>query len=254
MSSGIDVDVSSRGIATITLNRPERSNAFDQGMLNMLAEQIAERAADPATRIVVVRGAGKHFCGGADLVARGMEPAPAAGQVSLVDALAALDRLPKPTVAVVHGAAVGGGAGLAACCDIVLVTDAAFFSIPEVRVGMAPLGVAPFLMRAMGHRAFRRYGLSGERFGAAEALHVGLAHDVVGAEKLEQRLSEITDALLHAAPGAVREMKAAMEHDVTPSIEAILARRAAHGPPRSEEAKEGVAAFKEKRKPSWYPQ
>jgi methylglutaconyl-CoA hydratase len=254
MSSGIDVDVSSRGIATITLNRPERSNAFDQGMLNMLAEQIAERAADPATRIVVVRGAGKHFCGGADLVARGMEPAPAAGQVSLVDALAALDRLPKPTVAVVHGAAVGGGAGLAACCDIVLVTDAAFFSIPEVRVGMAPLGVAPFLMRAMGHRAFRRYGLSGERFGAAEALRVGLAHDVVGAEKLEQRLSEITDALLHAAPGAVREMKAAMEHDVTPSIEAILARRAAHGPPRSEEAKEGVAAFKEKRKPSWYPQ
>jgi methylglutaconyl-CoA hydratase len=252
--SGIDVEVSSRGIATITLNRPERSNAFDQGMLNILAQQFAERAADAATRIVVLRGAGKHFCGGADLVARGMEPAPAAGQVSLVDALAALDQLPKPTVAVVHGAAVGGGAALAACCDIVLATDAAFFSIPEVRVGMAPLGVAPFLMRAMGHRAFRRYGLSGERFGAAEALRVGLAHEVVGAEKLEQKLGEIADALLHAAPGAVREMKAAMEHDATPSIEAILGRRAAHGPPSSAEAKEGVAAFKEKRKPSWYPQ
>jgi methylglutaconyl-CoA hydratase len=251
---GIDVEVSSRGIATITLNRPERSNAFDQAMLNALARQFAERGADAATRVVVLRGAGKHFCGGADLVARGMEPAPAAGQVSLVEVLATLDRLPKPTVAVVHGAAVGGGAGLAACCDIVLVTDAAFFSIPEVRVGMAPLGVAPFLIRAMGHRAFRRYGLSGERFGVAEALRVGLAHDVVGAERLEQRLGEITDALLHAAPGAVREMKAAMEHDATPSIEAILARRVAHGPPRSEEAKEGVAAFKEKRKPSWYPQ
>ncbi len=251
---GIDVEVSSRGIATITLNRPERSNAFDQAMLNALAQQLAERGADVATRVVVLRGAGKHFCGGADLVARGMEPEPAVGQVSLVDALATLDRLPKPTVAVVHGAAVGGGAGLAACCDIVLATDAAFFSIPEVRVGMAPLGVAPFLIRAMGHRAFRRYGLSGERFGAAEALRVGLAHDIVGPEKLEQRLGEITDALLHAAPGAVREMKAAMEHDATPSIEAILARRFAHGPPRSDEAKEGVAAFKEKRKPSWYPQ
>jgi methylglutaconyl-CoA hydratase len=251
---GIDVEVSSRGVATITLNRPERSNAFDQAMLNALAQQLAERAVDVATRIVVLRGAGKHFCGGADLVARGMEPVPAAGQVSLVDALATLDRLPKPTVAVVHGAAVGGGAGLAACCDIVLATDAAFFSIPEVRVGMAPLGVAPFLIRAMGHRAFRRYGLSGERFSAAEALRIGLAHDVVSAEKLEQRLGEITDALLHAAPGAVREMKAAMEHDATPSIEAILARRLAHGPPRSEEAKEGVAAFKEKRKPGWYPQ
>jgi methylglutaconyl-CoA hydratase len=251
---GIDVEVSSRGIATITLNRPERSNAFDQAMLNALARQLAERGADAATRVVVLRGAGKHFCGGADLVARGMEPEPAAGQVSLVEVLATLDRLPKPTVAVVHGAAVGGGAGLAACCDIVLATDAAFFSIPEARVGMAPLGVAPFLIRAMGHRAFRRYGLSGERFGAAEALRVGLAHDVVGAERLEQRLGEITDALLHAAPGAVREMKAAMDHDATPSIEAILARRLAHGPPRSEEAKEGIAAFKEKRKPSWYPQ
>jgi methylglutaconyl-CoA hydratase len=251
---GIDIEVSSRGIATITLSRPERSNAFDQAMLNALAQQLAERGADVATRVVVLRGAGKHFCGGADLVARGMEPEPAVGQVSLVDALATLDRLPKPTVVVVHGAAVGGGAGLAACCDIVLATDAAFFSIPEVRVGMAPLGVAPFLIRAMGHRAFRRYGLSGERFGATEALRVGLVHDVVGPEKLEQRLGEITDALLHAAPGAVREMKAAMDHDATPSIEAILARRLAHGPSRSEEAKEGVAAFKEKRKPSWYPQ
>jgi methylglutaconyl-CoA hydratase len=254
MSSGIAVEVSARGIATITLDRPERSNAFDQDMLDALARQFAERAADAATRMVVLRGAGKHFCGGADLVARGMEPKPTAGQVSLVDTLAALDRLPKPTIAVVHGAAVGGGAGLAACCDIVLATDGAFFSIPEVRVGMAPLGVAPFLIRAMGHRSFRRYGLSGERFGAAEALRVGLAHEVVGADKLEQRLAEITDALLHAAPGAVREMKAAMEHDAAPTIEAILARRAAHGPPQSVEAKEGVAAFKEKRKPSWYPQ
>jgi len=254
MSAGVEVEVSLRGVATILLNRPERSNAFDQAMLNALAGQFAARAADAATRIVVLRGAGKHFCGGADLVARGMEPAPAAGQVSLVDALAALDRLPKPTIAVVHGAAVGGGAAFAACCDIVLATDAAFFSVPEVRVGMAPLGVAPFLVRAMGHRSFRRYGLSGERFGPAEALRVGLAHEVVGSDKVEQRLGEIADALLHAAPGAVREMKAAMEHDATPSIAAILARRLAHSPPRSDEAKEGVAAFKEKRKPSWYPQ
>jgi len=254
MSAGVEVEVSPRGVATILLNRPERSNAFDQAMLNALAGQFAARAADAATRIVVLRGAGKHFCGGADLVARGMELAPAAGQVSLVDALAALDRLPKPTIAVVHGATVGGGAALAACCDIVLATDAAFFSVPEVRVGMAPLGVAPFLVRAMGHRSFRRYGLSGERFGPAEALRVGLAHEVVGADRVEQRLGEIADALLHAAPGAVREMKAAMEHDATPSIAAILARRLAHSPPRSDEAKEGVAAFKEKRKPSWYPQ
>src|ERR1700729_950951 len=101
--SGIAVEVSSRGIATITLDRPERSNAFDQGMLNALARQFAERAADAATRIVVLRGAGKHFCGGAAPVARGMEPAPASRQVSLVEVLVALDHLPKPTIAVVHG-------------------------------------------------------------------------------------------------------------------------------------------------------
>jgi len=254
MSAGVEIEVSSRGVATILLNRPERSNAFDQAMLNALAREFAERGADAATRVVVIRGTGKHFCGGADLVARGVEPSPAAGQVSLVDALAALDRLPKPTIAVVHGAAVGGGAAFAACCDIVLATDGAFFSIPEVRVGMAPLGVAPFLIRAMGHRSFRRYGLSGERFGVAEALRVGLAHEAVAPDKVEQRLGEIVDALLHAAPGAVREMKTAMEHDATPSIAAILARRLAHSPPKSDEAIEGVAAFKEKRKPRWYPQ
>jgi methylglutaconyl-CoA hydratase len=252
--NSVEIEISSRGIATITLSRPERSNAFDQAVLNALAKAFAERAADAATRVVVIRGSGKHFCGGADLMARDMEAAPAAAQASLVDVLAALDRLPKPTVAVVHGAAVGGGAALAACCDIVLAADSAFISIPEVRVGMAPLGVAPFLIRAMGHRAFRRYGLSGERFGAAEALRIGLAHEVVSADRLEAKLIEITDALLHAAPGAVREMKAAMENDVTPSVAAILGGRPAHAPPRSEEAKEGVAAFKEKRKPIWYPQ
>ncbi|MGD0148881.1 MAG: enoyl-CoA hydratase-related protein [Xanthobacteraceae bacterium] len=252
--NSVEIEISSRGIATITLSRPERSNAFDQAVLNALAKAFAERAADAATRVVVIRGSGKHFCGGADLMARDMEAAPAAAQASLVDVLAALDRLPKPTVAVVHGAAVGGGAALAACCDIVLAADSAFISIPEVRVGMAPLGVAPFLIRAMGHRAFRRYGLSGERFGAAEALRIGLAHEVVSADRLEAKLIEIIDALLHAAPGAVREMKAAMENDVTPSVAAILGGRPAHAPPRSEEAKEGVAAFKEKRKPIWYPQ
>src|ERR1700689_3942639 len=253
MSGGIEGDVSSRGIATILLNRLERSNAFDQRMLEELVKELAAREADDRTRIVVLRGSGKHFCGGADLAARAQEQEPIPPKASLVDALAALDLLPKPTIAFVHGAAVGGGAALAACCDIVLAADGAFFSIPEVRVGMAPLGVAPFLIRAVGHRSFRRYGLSGERFGAAEALRIGLAHEVVSADRLEAKLIEITDALLHAAPGAVREMKAAMEHDGTPSVAAILARRAAHGPPRSEEAKEGVTAFKEKRKPSWYP-
>src|ERR1700726_2874467 len=108
MSGGIEIDISSRGVATILLNRPERSNAFDQGMLDALAQQFAACAADAATRVVVLRGAGRHFCGGADLLARGMEPEPAPGQVSLVDALAALDRLAKPTLAGGDGRPGGG--------------------------------------------------------------------------------------------------------------------------------------------------
>jgi methylglutaconyl-CoA hydratase len=250
--SGIAVEVSSRGIATITLDRPERSNAFDKAMLDALAQQFAERAADAATRVVVLRGSGKHFCGGADLVARGMEPAPAAG-MSLVEVLVALDHLAKPTVAVVHGAAVGGGAAIAACCDIALATTEAFFSIPEVRVGMAPIGVAPFLIKAMGDRSFRRYGLSGERFAAAEALRIGLVHELVGSENLEQRLKEIIDALLHGAPGAQRDLKARMK-DHFPSLIAQIEGLRSPSPHESEEAHEGIAAFKGKRKPSWYPQ
>jgi methylglutaconyl-CoA hydratase len=254
MSAGIDVEVSSRGIATIILNRPERSNAIDPAMLSTLAQQFTERAADERTRIVVLRGTGKHFCSGADLVARRSEPEPTARQTTIVDMLSALDQLPKPTIAVIHGAAIGGGAGLAACCDVVLAADDAFFSVPEVRIGRPPLGVAPFLIRAMGHRNFRRYGLSGERFGAAAAQRCGLVHEVVSREQLDDKLREIADALLHGAPGAQQALKADFENSVTPTVAAIRARKASHGPSTTAEAIEGAASFKEKRKPSWYPQ
>ena len=254
MTAGVEVEVSARGIATILLNRPERSNAIDQATLDELARQFAALAKDERARVVVLRGAGKHFCAGADLVARANAPEPSAAQTTIVDMLAALDRLPKPTVAAVHGAAIGAGAALAACCDAVVAADSAFFSIPEVRIGMAPLGVTPFVIRAIGHRSFRRYGLSGERFGAAEALRIGLAHEAVPAEQLDAKLGEVVDALLHGAPGALRTLKDGMEHSVMPTIAAIVAARPSHGSSRTAEAQEGIASFKEKRKPSWYPQ
>lgn len=253
MSSGISVDISPRGIATITLNRPERSNALDQQTLDDLAAQFRALGANDRVRVVVLRGAGKHFCSGADLVARASEGEPGPERTSILDMLAMLDRLPKPTVAAVHGAAIGGGAAIAACCDIVLAVEEAFFSIPEVRVGMPPLGVTPFVIRAIGHRSFRRYGLSGERFGAAAALRIGLVHEVVQSEKLDEKLAEVIDALLLGAPGAQRTLKDGMEHSVAPTVEEILARRPSHGP-RTAEALEGIASFKEKRKPNWYPQ
>ena len=250
----LSVDVSPRRIATITLSRPDRGNAFDQIMLDELAQQFAMLGADDNVRIVMLRGAGRHFCTGADLAARtGDAPPTAQPPVSLRDVLLALDMLPKPTIATVHGGAVGGGAGFVACCDVAIATDSAFFSIPEVRVGMPPLGVMPFLVRAMGHRSFRRYGLSGERIKAAEALRLGLVHEVCDAASLEATVARIADELLHGAPGAIATLKEASAPFASPPLSAILAHRPPHNP-KSPEAVEGIASFREKRKPGWYPQ
>jgi methylglutaconyl-CoA hydratase len=252
----ITVDVSARRIATITLNRPDRGNAFDQTMLDELADQLKTLGADDNVRIVVLRGSGRHFCTGADLASRGGDvPAqsPEHAPASLRDVLVALDTVPKPTMAVVHGGAVGGGAGFVTCCDVAIATEAAFFSIPEVRVGMPPFGVMPFLIRAMGHRAFRRYGLSGERIVAAEALRLGLVHQVCDAASLEETVARIVDELLHGAPGAIAALKEASARFASPPLSAILAQHTPHNP-KTPEAIEGIASFREKRKPSWYPQ
>jgi methylglutaconyl-CoA hydratase len=252
----IAVEVSARRIATILLNRPERGNAFDQVMLDELGQALAGLAAGEEARIVVLRGSGRHFCTGADLAARtATAPAhpPAAAHSSFRDVLAALDALPKPTLAVVHGAAVGGGAAFAACCDAVIAAEDAFFSVPEVRVGMPPLGVAPFLVRAIGHRAFRRYGLSGERFTAAEALRMGLVHQVCAADALEETLGRLADAFLLGAPGAIRTLKSAAAQYASPTLSTIMATQSSHDP-KTPEALEGIASFREKRKPGWYPQ
>jgi methylglutaconyl-CoA hydratase len=155
----------------------------------------------------VLRGSGKHFCAGADLADR--TRAESGAGPTLFDVLEAIDRLPKPTIAAVHGGAIAGGAAIAACCDVVVATDAAFFSIPEVRVGMAPVRLAPIFIRAMGHRNFRRYGISGERMDAAEALRVGLVHQLCTSQQLDAAIADVADALLHGAPGAIRELKSA---------------------------------------------
>jgi len=251
----IVVEVSARRIAMVRLNRPERGNAFDQVMLDELAQAFGTLAADEAVRILVLRGSGRHFCTGADLAARGATPAAAGAtaHASLREVLTALDALPKPTMALVHGAAVGGGAAFAACCDVALATEDAFFSIPEIRVGMPPLGVAPFLVRAIGHRAFRRYGLSGERFAAAEALRLGLVHQTCATDALEEVSGRIADELLHGAPGAIATLKRAAAQYASPTLATILETQTPHDS-KSPEALEGIASFREKRKPSWYPQ
>jgi methylglutaconyl-CoA hydratase len=254
----LSLDTSPRGVATLLLNRPERGNAFNQAMLDEFRGTLAALAADEGVRIVVLRGSGKHFCTGADLAGREAETAgataPSGPAASPFDVLVALDTFPKPTIAVVQGGAIGGGAAFAACCDIVIASNDAFFSIPEVRVGMAPLGVTPFLIRALGHRAFRRYGLSGERIGAAEALRLGMAHELCAAAELDGTLARIADAVLHGAPGALRELKAAAAQYAWPPQSTILANKPPGHRQKTAEMQEGIASFREKRKPRWYPE
>jgi methylglutaconyl-CoA hydratase len=249
----ISLAMSPRGIATIVLNRPERGNAFNQKMLAELGVVFAALAADDGVRVVVLRGSGKHFCAGADLADRTRGEAGAPAGPTLFDVLEAVDRLPKPSVAAVHGGAIGGGAAIVACCDVAVATDAAFFSIPEG--GMAPVRLAPVFIRAMGHRNFRRYGISGERIDAAEALRIGLAHRLCTPQTLDAAIADVADALLHGAPGAIRELKSAAADLAMPPWPAASAiEPARHAFERTPEAVEGIASFREKRKPNWYPE
>ena len=250
----IVVDISPRRIATVTLNRPERGNALNQTMLDELGDQLKALAADDHVRIVVLRGAGKHFCTGADLSSRGGGEPRQPAKYAVRDVLAILDGLPKPTVAVIEGGAIGGGAGLVTCCDVAIATRAAFFSVPELRIGMAPFGIMAFMIRAIGHRAFRRYGLTGERIAAADALRLGLVHELCEPMVLDTTLAQVTDALLLGAPHATGALKAAAARYASPNLAEILAHVQPPHDPTSAEAQEGIASFREKRKPNWYPQ
>ncbi len=239
-----------RGVATVTLNRPERGNAMNPALIDALGAAMQELGADDGVRVIVLRGAGKHFCAGADVGGRGDgEP-----RFTLATMLETIEKTPKPTIAVVQGAAAGGGMALAACCDIVMGTPEAFFTIPEARLGMAPsVTLAGLFVRAIGLRAFRRYGYSGERIVAQEAHRLGLVSEVAPASDMDARLDALIDALLHGAPGAIATLKARMADFAAPPISVLFdpaVRDARHA--RSPEADEGIAAFKEKRKPNWY--
>lgn len=248
------IDVSPRRIATVTLNRPDRGNAFNQAMLDELGDALKALAADDAVRIVTLRGAGKHFCTGADLSSRASAGPRPAAKYALRDVLAILDGLAKPTIAVVEGGAIGGGAGMVTCCDVAIATKDAFFSVPELRVGMAPMGIMAFMIRAIGHRAFRRYGLTGERIQAPDALRLGLVHEVCEPTALDATLTQITDALLLGAPHATSALKAAAARYASPNLAEIMASVPPPHDAKSPEAQEGIAAFREKRKPNWYPE
>ncbi|MFT3848472.1 MAG: enoyl-CoA hydratase/isomerase family protein [Propionivibrio sp.] len=247
-------------VGIVTLNKEDRHNAFDQRLIDELTHALLALDADPAVRVVVLSAAGKSFCAGADL--NWMKRAITNNaQENLHDAHAfarlmrTLNELSKPTIARVHGPAFGGGVGLIAACDIALATYDAQFALTEVKLGILPAVVAPYLMAAIGERQCRRYLLTAERFSAAEAYRIGLVHEIVpGNEELDEAIGEIIDSLLKNGPNAQAECKALLRviagqpiDDAT--VEETTQRAAIVR--STPEGHEGLRAFLEKRKPNW---
>jgi methylglutaconyl-CoA hydratase len=248
----IIAEISKRGVATVTLNKPDRGNALSAAMVDELVAHMRALAADEKVRALVLRSSGRHFCGGADVSPNKDGPAP---QFNLNDLFETLDRFPKPTICIVQGGAIGAGACFTTCCDVTYAYADAFFSVPEVRLGIVPGGVIAGLMRAMGTRNMRRYALSGERITGPEIVRVGMAHELHAAENMDAALDQLVDAMLLGAPNAqkyTKEQIAEYDHETLRDAEAAAAvRKGPHGI-KTPEAQEGVAAFKEKRKPNWY--
>lgn len=254
--------VRAAGIATVWMNRPEVHNAFNERLIDELAQACVALGADPAVRVIVLAGRGKHFSAGADL--NWMQRASAASVAEneqdarrFAAMLRTLAECPKPTVARVQGAALGGGTGLAAACDICVASEDAQFATSEVRFGILPAVISPYVLRAIGPRQAYRYFLSAERIPAVRALALGLAHEVVPREALDAKVDEIAQALLTNGPGAQAASKnlirAVMNRPIDDAVIDETAGRIARQRATAE-AREGFAAFLEKRPPRWNTQ
>jgi methylglutaconyl-CoA hydratase len=248
-------------VARVVLARPEARNAFDDALIEELTRVFSDAAADPRTRVVVLSGEGPVFCAGADIAwmrkaggySREENEADAEKMARM---LRAIDSCPKPVIALAHGAAIGGGVGLVAAADIALAAEGTVFSLSEVRLGILPSVISPYVLRAIGPRQARELFLTGDRFDAREALRIGLVHAVVPREELDPAGRKKIESLLSSGPEAVAVAKRLIE-EVTGKnpgeVMALTARTIAERR-ASPEAKEGLTAFLEKRAPSWAPQ
>ena len=257
MFETILLETDARGVATLTLNRPERHNALDATMIAELTEA-ARMLAEGATRVVVLTGAGTSFCAGGDLGwMRAQFDAPRDARIAeatrLAQMLRALDTLPKPLIGRVQGQAFGGGVGLMSVCDTVIAVEGVSFGLTETRLGLIPATISPYVIGRLGPGPARRVFMSGGRFDTAEALALGLVARAVPKAALDSATEAAITPYLSAAPGAVARAKALARSFAAPVDDAVLARTAealadAWDDP---EAQEGVTAFFERRKPCW---
>jgi len=253
--------VDARGVAAVTLNRPEVNNAYNGELIQGLLAALDALGGAKGLRAVLIKGNGRHFQAGADLKwIDAVRTSSAEENVRVsratAQAVARLNHVPVPTIALIQGACFGGGTGLAAACDVVIAADNAMFSIAEVRWGLTAAIIVPQLNDAVGVRQLRRYGLTGERFGAAEAWRIGLVHEVVPLADLAAAGERVIDHVLENGPDAIAETKALTlksafgdldEAQFTALIESHAAKR------QSAEAAEGLASFAEKRAAKWGP-
>lgn len=255
----IELNKDARGFATLWLNRPEKNNAFNAEMIRELVLAIDEVQSDKSLRFLLLRGRGKHFSAGADL-AWMQQSAKLDFDANLTDArelaemMYSLYHLKLPTLAVVQGAAFGGAVGLIACCDMAIGASDAQISLSEVRIGLAPAVISPFVVKAIGERATRRYAITGERFSGERARELGLLSETYAAEALDDSLCGWIDTLMLNSPQAMRASKDLMREASSGSLSPALRRYTENSIARirvSPEGQEGLNAFLEKRKPKW---
>ncbi|MBL8422142.1 MAG: enoyl-CoA hydratase/isomerase family protein [Candidatus Accumulibacter phosphatis] len=247
-------------VGILTLNKPRRHNAFDEQLIAEITVGLQELESDERVRAVVLSSTGKSFCAGADLgwMKRAADYTPEENLRDanrLAELMATLNELAKPTIARVQGAAYGGGVGLIAACDIAVGTYDALFTLSEVKLGIVPAVISPYVLAAIGERYSRRYMLTAERFSAAEAYRIGLLHELVpGEEQLDEAIAEILESLLANGPHAQAECKELIRVVAGQPIDAQTIEETAQRITRvraSPEGREGLAAFLEKRAPNW---
>jgi methylglutaconyl-CoA hydratase len=245
--------------ATVTLNRPDVRNAFNDEVIHELGRAFHDLGGRDDVRCIVLAGNGPAFCAGADLnwmrrMASYTHRENFSDAASLADMLRVIYRCPKPTIARVHGDTYAGGMGLVAACDIAVAAEQAHFCLSEVKLGLIPATISPYVVRAMGARAAHRYFLTAERFSAAEALRIGLVHQVARASELDQAVGAIAESLVQAGPQAIGLCKQLVhevaEQEITPDLIAATVRSIADIRV-SPEGREGIQSFLDKRKPAW---
>ena len=259
MGTTLDIRRPSPFVAEVWLNRPELRNAFNDGVIKELTAAFDQLGSDPALRAIVLGGHGKAFCAGADLswmraMAGYSWQDNHADAARLAQMLWTVYRCPVPVVGRIHGDCVAGGVGLAAVCDVLVAAEGVNFCLSEARLGLLPATIAPYVVRALGEQAARRYFITAERFDATQARALGLVHEVVAGDTLDTKVAEIVAALVANGPAAVRACKRLVQDVAGRPIDTALredtARRIADIR-SSAEGREGVQAFLDKRDPAW---